>query len=344
MLGTILVRYMWVLFWLLPLQIFCMIGVIDTHRVNIVQVKHWWDDPLFTVTRDLFCEEGTADGKCTVPIGGGSIYTDEMVWCAEEYNGDTDCMAIKTDAQRRYNLTSTVLFAANGVWAGLLVLLMWVILNLLQAIITLPIVQRSKEGNIPLWLTVPIVGCYTIGYYLWAPSTSVEDIVSDIYWIAVVFFVDGGLFTLAAGLGLVIKFYTVLNGRQRRIKQGIVIVFLGTIILTIFGATTIFAASLIYSLHIVDIPSDINLKEIACSLDMHGSCTNCNPEYFSYNAEYSSIIICPEWTSEDVQRVLETIMKQLATIAAIFIVYAMLTLRYGFVTLQHVSRYQIEYV
>lgn len=313
-----------------------MVGLFDTYNVNMVTIKHWWDDPLFKSIRDLFCEADTADGKCMVPIRGGSIYDDETAWCVAEHNGDADCVAIRDDAQNRYNVASKLLFTANGIWAALLLVLVWVIINLLQAVITLPIVIRSKEGNIPLWLTVPIVGCYAAGFLLVASDTSVVDSFTDIRWIAMMFIGDGALFTLAAGLGLVLKFYTVLSGRQRRIKQGIVVVFLGTIMLTIFGVATIFVASLIYSLQIVDFSSDENLRLSACSLDLHGSCTGCDAK--------NPLFICPEWTDQDVQSVLETIMKQVATIAAIFIVYAMMTLRYGFVFLQHVSRYQIEYV
>ena len=130
-----------------------------------------------------------------------------------------------------------------------------------------------------------------------------------------------------------LKFYTVLNGRQRRIKQGVVVVFIVTVLMTVFAVATIFVTSLIYSLNIVDLPLD-NYEEIACSLDMRGSCTGCEEEPPQ----------CPEWTEEDVRIVLKTIMKQSATLAATFLVYALVTLRYGFTLFRYVSRYQIEYV
>ena len=43
-------------------------------------------------------------------------------------------------------------------------------------------------------------------------------------------------------------------------------------------------------------------------------------------------------------RIFQTTMKQSATVAAIFLVYAMITLRYGLLLFQYVSQYKIEYV
>lgn len=149
------------------------------------------------------------------------------------------------------------------------------------------------------------------------------------------YLISGGAFTLAALVGFFLKCYTVLNGRQRRIKQGVVVVFIVTIFLSLFAVGTIFVTSLIYSLGIINLPTE-EPQDIACVLDMSGSCTGCEPGDPGPK--------CPEWTEEDVQDVLDTIMKQSATLAAIFLVYALITLRYGFLLFRYVSRYQIEYV
>lgn len=327
------VRFMWVLFWLLPLQIFCMIGLFDANSVNKVTIKHFWDDPTLSFVREFFCEPDTANNKCMVPKLGGRNHANETEWCIQENNNATDCEDIRDAAQNAAILSSEILYTVNGVWALLLIVLMWVTLCLLQAIITLPIVQRSKESNIPLWLMLPIVGCFAVGYVLSYRNTSIDDLVKDLFWIALVYFISGGLFTLGAILGIVLKFYTVLNGRQRRVKQGLVIVFIATIFMTLLACSTIFVTSLMYYLQIVHLPEE-NFQRIACTLDMSGSCTGCHDEPQT----------CPEWSDEDVKKVSETIMKQSATLAAIFFVYAMITLRYGFVLFHYVSRYQIEYV
>lgn len=291
--------------------------------------------------RETFCESGTADEECIVPILGGVVYQTEEDWCREKYNHSdaSICREIRDDAQRKYNAVTFFLFMLNGIWALFLVALIWVMLCVLQAIITLPIVQRSKESNIPLWLTVPILGCVGAGYTLIFTRASIDEQFQDAHWIGIVFLTSGALFALAASLGIVLKFYTVLNGRQRRIKQAIVVLFIAAIFTTIFTMTTIFITSLIYSLQILELP-EYDFRSIACALDVSGSCTGCHPQFIPKD----SSDICPEWTDDDVQRVLTTIMKQSATIAAIFIVYALISLRYGFVFFQYVSRYQIEYV
>lgn len=269
-----------------------------------------------------------------VPVLGGSNYPDEQAWCVAYYNA-TDCEDIREEAQRDFIVTHYVYFTVNGIWALLLALIMWVTLNVLQAVITIPIVQRSKESNIPLWLTFPIIGSYMIGYVLLFSSTSVDETLEDIRWMGIAYMVTGGAFTLAALIGIVLKCYPVLNTRQKKVKQSLIVLFIIMVVLTIFTVAVVFTTSLIYSLNIVDLPLT-RYSDIACSLDVDGTCTGCD----------SSIPeeVCPEWSKDDVARVLQTITKQSATIAAIFLVYALATLRHGFVLFRHVSRYQIEYV
>lgn len=159
------VRFMWTLFWLLPIQIFLMIGLFDYYGVMDVYTKHWWDEPSMAWFRENLCKKDTSFTKCTVPIDGGEDYDSEEQWC-EAYYDSLDCREIRDSAQTLFESFSYVFFTANGVWALLLVALMYVTLCVLQGIISLPIVQRSKESNIPLWLTFPIAGCFLIGSIL----------------------------------------------------------------------------------------------------------------------------------------------------------------------------------
>lgn len=132
-----------------------------------------------------------------------------------------------------------------------------------------------------------------------------------------------------------LKLYTVLNGRQRRFKQGVVVIFISTIVLTIIAVLTIFTTSLIYSLDIVDLPMD-EYSTVACYLDTGGACTRCD--------DIDPYQRCPEWSKNEVKSILNTILKQSASFAAICFVYALITLRYGFQLFRYVGQYQIEYV
>ena len=168
------VRFMWAFYWLLPVQIFFMIGLFDYFNVNEVKMKHWWDDPSMLKPREVYCEDGTANDECKVPIEGGIDYETEELWCQAYYKSDR-CTEIRDSAQDKWIVTTRTFYTANGIWALLLVVVMWTSLNVLQAIITLPIVQRSKESNIPLWLTFPIAGCFIVGYFLHYSETSVTE-------------------------------------------------------------------------------------------------------------------------------------------------------------------------
>ena len=245
----------------------------DYYSVNAVHTRHWWGDPSMRTSRELFCYPGTANAQCSVPILGGVDYPSEKQWCIDKFNA-TDCTAIRDSAQGKYVVSSQIFYTSVGIWACGLVLLLSLTLCILQAIITLPIVQRSKESNIPLWLTFPIIGCYTIGYLLFSSQTALTYELQDVYWIALVYLLSGGAFTLAALVGYFLKFYTVLNRRQRRFKQGVVVLFIATIMMTIFTVATIFATSLIYALNIVDIPLD-QYSLLACYLDSDGTHSRC---------------------------------------------------------------------
>jgi hypothetical protein len=146
------VRFMWTLFWLIPIQIFLMIGLFDVYRVMGVYITHWWSEPTMAWFRTQFCAEGTAFSKCIVPIDGGEEFDNEEGWCKAKYNS-TDCRSIRDEAQNYCESFSYVFFTADGVWCLFGFLVMWVTLSVLQGIISLPIVERSKESNIPFWLT-----------------------------------------------------------------------------------------------------------------------------------------------------------------------------------------------
>lgn len=120
------VRFMWTLLWVLPLQIYFMIGLFDYYNVNIVYTKHWWDDPINEYSREIFCvPPQTANNQCIVPInGGGGEYNSEEEWCLAKYNA-TNCTQIRDDAQAKYIQATRIFYTADGIWACCLVVLIW---------------------------------------------------------------------------------------------------------------------------------------------------------------------------------------------------------------------------
>jgi len=54
--------------------------------------------------------------------------------------------------------------------------------------------------------------------------------------------------------------------------------------------------------------------------------------------------MCLEWTSQDVSKIIQTQLKQCATLAAICFIYAFSALRFGLDLRRAQSKYQIAYV
>jgi hypothetical protein len=100
---------------------------------------------------------------------------------------------------------------------------------------------------------------------------------------------------------------------------------------------TIFAGSIAYSVSFVQIPlTDKSRATIACFIDTAQTCTGCDAIIPTNR--------CPEWTDDDVTKVLQTQAKSSATLAAIFVLYALSALRFGFSMRRHTLLYQIDYV
>jgi len=329
-------RYMWAIYWLLPIEILFVVGLFDYSGVTDVWVKHAWTIDAMAWFREQYCYPGTAYTKCVVPIGGGESYDSEDDWCEAMYNA-TDCREIRDEAQDDFLKTSYGFITANGIWGVFLIVLLFLALTLLEGIITAPIVRSSKQANIPFWLTLPIIGCIVGGsLLLFSPTTVTGDDSSDqVYWIGVAFFACAGTFTIAALLGWFMSAFSVLSDKSKRRKHIALLCFINVLVLTLLTVVAIFAASVIYLSSIVDIEMDDNMRgNIACDLATASSCTGCD----------ESEQRCPEWTAEDLQTMLQSQVKQSAILSAILAIYAVTAIRFGFDLRKHLSRYQIEYV
>jgi hypothetical protein len=218
---------------------------------------------------------------------------------------------------------------------------------MLERLITAPIVQKSKERNVPLWLTLPTIGCLAVGsVLLYSPSSVLnQDSTIKVYWIGVCYICTGGAFGFSALLGWFISVRTVYSTRDKTRKLGAICIFIAMMCLTIMSIASILSASIIFSIRIVTLISEKERGELACFIDSACSCSNCNVTYCDTNGIYnSSNTVCPEWSTEDVLSVMRTQLKQSASVACIFLIYALGALRFGFNLFNHVKRYEIDYV
>lgn len=132
-----------------------------------------------------------------------------------------------------------------------------------------------------------------------------------------------------------LRAYPILNSRDKRRKSLAILGFMLMSVSLIIIFSTIFSACIVYSLSLEAIPIPDDLRgAIACFIDRSGSCTGCQ----------NTTSRCPEWSNEDVTKILQSQAKSGASLAAICLIYAVNCLRYGANLRTHISNYMIDYV
>jgi hypothetical protein len=143
-----------------------------------------------------------------------------------------------------------------------------------------------------------------------------------------------GLFFLAAMLAWHINAVSIRSTRDKRWKSVAILAFIFLMVSLLVMLITIFTASILFSVDIADVFLGPNRGDFACFLDRSGSCSRCD----------ELVGRCPEWSTEDVKKVLQSQAKSSATLAAMFLIYAGSAIRFGFNLRRHNSMYQIDYV
>lgn len=266
------------------------------------------------------------------------MYQDEKAWCQAEYNA-TDCKEIRDDAQNRMNYYMISYYTALGVWGCLLLLIMTLLMNSLHNIISKPIVQKAREANIPAWLLLPTLGNGLAGVlFLFSPSSLLSTKSgAENEWIGFLYILNSALFFVAMLTGWFISAFTIQNNIDKKKKSFAVFIFIFVMAANTILLATLFVVCLIFSVELVATPiGEVSRGSIACYLDDGVSCTQCE--------DSTEANRCPEWTLEEVTNILQTQLKLSATISAIFFLYSIRLLRYGFVLSKHLSAYEIDYV
>ena len=133
-----------------------------------------------------------------MPINGGERFNSSEQWCDANYNS-TDCDIIRSKAIVSMEARSYFFIYTNCIVGAVLIILLLLALHTLESIISAPIVQRSKESNISLWLTLPILGCFAGGAALLFTPKSLAAY--DFSWIGVCYLITGATFLVSALLG-----------------------------------------------------------------------------------------------------------------------------------------------
>lgn len=331
-------RFMWFMLWIIPIQIYLIVSLFDYHGVTSVWIRHWWAAKATAWFRSKTCTGGTYNTLCVVPIDGHPFFRNETAWCEFYYNS-TSCTAIRNSAQVKTNSFALSFYTLNGVLGILVLLLLILMVKVLEGVITKPIMQKSRERNIPMWLTLPMVGCAGTGaVLLFSPSSilKIDTGLAPKSWPGVVYLIAAGLYAFASILGYSISRFAILNARDKQTKNFMVLSFIVVMTLTLCSVAAVFVGSVILSTSYVDSTMNYTLRgSLACSISA-GSCSYCDND--------KGLPECPEWSESDVSAVLKSQLKSSATIACLFMFYSLGALRFGFLLRKHISNYQIDYV
>mmetsp|Transcript_2288 Transcript_2288/g.4900 ORF Transcript_2288/g.4900 Transcript_2288/m.4900 type:complete len:471 (-) Transcript_2288:432-1844(-) len=292
-------RFYWLLIWMIPVEIFFIVSLFDWRTFTKTLAVHWWAKPSFSLIRNFTCERescedfldgiSTAETKCKVPVfqNPAEMELELNIWCLERYKSN-NCYDILENAQNSFLNIANIFFGVNiGIGVFLLILL-YLTMRSLTEVISKPIVQRSQAANIPAWLSVPIVGSVYM-HFLLQPQNSVS--VEYSRWIAILYLVSAGTFSIAALLSWHIAATSVMNRADKKRKQISVILFIFAMELTIVVLVSIFVTSVVMLVSFTQ--KSISDKEwygSACKLDRNlNNCATCTDPN---NQE------CPQWSKK----------------------------------------------
>jgi hypothetical protein len=240
-------RYLWVLVWLLPFELFCAIGLFDYFEVTAVWIKHWWRSPEMAWFRSRYCvPASTYNSRCTVPLGVNGTR-----WCEVNYQAN-DCVKIRDAAQASANHGLYFLYYFSGAWAVCMFVLLSLTIHTLERIISKPLVQKSRESNVPAWLSLPIIGRTLVGIAFAFSQQSVlnYDTFWTLGWMGPLYIATGGLFFIAAAVSCYISRVPILSTNDKRRKMLAIYMFIASLVTAflclciLFGTSIAFSASL----------------------------------------------------------------------------------------------------
>jgi len=300
----------WALGWFLPLQVAFGLGLFDAFESNEVWIKHSWSTPAMALYRMQYCQQGTHNSRCVVPIGGGESRTEEE-WCLDNFNM-TDCTQIRDSAQEGMLIYANAFFSSFGVICLLLMMLLWLTRIVLTDIISTPIIERNRKSNITFWLAFPIILSFTVAGILFSsppfhPDYAVSGMAVQIHLalFALYYTICGSFFIISTLLALFAGTYDVNTAGDKKIKNVAAICFIILSVINVIFITFILVEGILVAT--VFIGRDVNDEvrgDIACLGDPIDSCTCCDS---------CSSCDCPrrfpEWTSADVTNMLQSQKK-----------------------------------
>jgi hypothetical protein len=180
----LLLSYFWGLIVLIAPLLLGLFSVFNISFYARIWFKHQWEQPEFSVFRNLFCKpQRYADTRCVAPLfdslSNGTTSTSTSIvngtditsnstqsWCLNLYNA-TDCEDIRNAAINKAVKWGSSLIVTNTVVGLAGLILMVVSIYISVKILTHPVITQSMLDVINYLLIIPVAACVAQTVFFW---------------------------------------------------------------------------------------------------------------------------------------------------------------------------------
>ena len=340
----LLLSYFWcVVVFLAPLLL-GTIACFDFYVYMEVYFRHRWEFKHFEEVRRLFCDAGTAEGKCKAPLAGGLDFENVDDWCMFHFNS-TDCSSIRARAEAEALNWGEQITLAEGIVGTVNVTMIAASLFLCYRILTLPVITQSMNDIISYLLLIPIGGCAGMGVYLnWMNGSDI-----DYDWLSTYFIVISVVQFFQIPLGL-------YAGRQKKFYLLTFYMILVCLVTSAVGAAGIFCMLFSVVLPETFIPSEHASDQIACDRNLVGCCCCDVPDDGLIHSNYGPwgedgdmvwrnySFGCPEWSTKEIVDMTAIDIKMAGLVAILSLIYLFSAIVVAWLLRENLKNYKTEYV
>eukprot|EP00611_Tribonema_gayanum_P004862 TRINITY_DN1409_c0_g1_i1.p1 TRINITY_DN1409_c0_g1~~TRINITY_DN1409_c0_g1_i1.p1 ORF type:complete len:422 (+),score=119.76 TRINITY_DN1409_c0_g1_i1:62-1327(+) len=323
-----MMAYFWAQSLILLAMILFGIAALDFQQQFAVWMRHHWTDNGMSEVRKTFCQEGTWDNKCTVPITGYP-YATPAAWCQAEQDGATDCAEIQQKAlDAAKNVVRQAMNIAGAV-AIVSVAEMIAAMFLTVRLVTVPIIMRSMQSVINYLMLCPVVASIVVGWFMGLNDNLYKhyNMMDELHLFCGVVLLVCAFFGAAAGLT-----------RHRRLLQ----IYIAGLSIVLFFYILLVGLSFYVYATLDDTIAGFSPEEaakLACDDDFYQCCC-CEKD----PTGLYEVPACPEWTSSEMADIAKVFLKLGALTTLLCSVFVMCGLLASLVLYSNLKGYRCAYV
>jgi len=287
-----------------------------------IWIKHSWVTAMFSEFRRAFCEPGTADGQCAAPLRGGIEFNNVTHWCMANFDGQTDCQAIRDAAETDALDISRTLILIQGSVGITNCVQIGLSMYLCYHILSAQVITKSMNDTMNYLLMLPIFSMAGMTWYTWW----MRDLAWDLYWVPEAFLLLCLLQIIQVPLG-------IAGGRLKAPK-----ILLGCIVLISIILCALALLGVMMILYAISWQGGVlversQLDDIACINAFNGCCC-CD----------QSTDQCPEWNADEIVTFMVINLKIFGMVAFISMIYYFGAVSVTDITRKSLKHYRSEFI